>query len=173
MGRYFPDNVTVAGVNPWDLAVKVIVPGPVALTMARQRPLNAFIEVPLKGSRLAASPLSRATISPGPLMEKVTGFLLRGTMSPSLSSTVTVTKERSFPSAAIDARSGVSESLVAGPVVLIVSFAQGLPSLYATAFRMPGAYITSSQRRRYSEGPFFLRPSEVPLRNNSASSPEV
>ena len=37
----------------------------------------------------------------------------------------------------------------------------------------PGSYFASSQRSRYSNLSFFFRPSDLPLRNSSASSPDV
>ena len=59
-------------------------------------------------------------------VEEVVGA---GSVRPSLSVRVMVTKERSAPSAVRVRRSGSALSLVAGPVVLTVSSAHSLPSL--------------------------------------------
>ena len=53
-----------------------------------------------------------------------------------------------------------------------VASAQGRPPFQVTTFTSPGAYFTSSQRKRYSSGPRFRRPWETPFTNSSASSPE-
>src|SRR5262245_32148181 len=100
------------------------------------------------------------------------GFIERGTSWPFSSATVNVINDRSFPSPAIAARSGARRSLAGGPAVFTRFSAHGLLSLQATTRSSPGSYLTSSQRRRYSDGALVLRPSDAPLRNSSASSPE-
>ena len=70
-------------------------------------------------------------------------------------------------------RSGVICSPVGVSAVLTLEAAQSLPRFQTTTLTSPGAYVTSSQRNRYSYTPFFRRPCDLPLTKSSASSPEV
>src|SRR5262249_23242199 len=69
---YFVFIVVVAFARPSDLAVTVMVPvwPRLALMMARARRLKALRSGKKKMSMSVASPLSVATISPGPVIEK-------------------------------------------------------------------------------------------------------
>ena len=101
-------------------------------------------------------------------------FFERGTSRPSLSATVTVIKDRSWPSAAIFAAVGLQHEFrrragrfhdVGRPFLAV---------LVGDDFEFAGL----DKPRRPSAGdirtgPFFLRPSDLPFRNNSAESPEV
>ena len=138
---YLVSMVDLAVVRPSDVAVRVITPGcpRLALTMARARPLKALRSGEAKMLRSVGSPLSVATSTPGPVSSKWIGFLERGTIRPSLSATVRVTKERSWPSPAMMLRSGLSSNCVGRPVVLTESVAHSLPFLYATTFSSPGS----------------------------------
>src|SRR6185312_6873304 len=107
------------------------------------------------------------------LIVKLIRFFERGTSSSFLSATVTVTNERSCPSALTSDRSAFKDNLDAGPVVFMTSSAHRFPILYATAFSSPGSYFTSSQRRRYAYWSRFFLPNDRPFRKSSTSSPDV
>jgi len=82
-----------------------------------------------KGSKLVWSPLSVATISPGPESVNVSALSARGAVRPAASVTRTVTKARSRPSARIVARSGLASSAAGACAVFMVSVAQRWPFL--------------------------------------------
>src|ERR1017187_2967143 len=129
-----------AASSPSEVAVSLMVPGSPALarTMTSARPLKAFRSGAWKDSKLVASPLSVATISPGPSIWNWMWFFERGTSRPFLSATVTVMKERSWPSVRILSRSACSVSFAAGPVVFMTSVAHFLPFFQATTLSSPG-----------------------------------
>ena len=108
----YRDVVTtvVAGGRPSDVAVTLMRPAWPACerTISRASPLKAFRWSAWNGSTVAALPLSTASILPAPSTLNCTRLSASGQKLPSLSSTRTVMKERSWPSAAILARSGVS-----------------------------------------------------------------
>ena len=65
--------------------------------MAKALPLKAFRLVPLYDVVSMALPLSRPTIAPGPVTEKVNALAAVGTKIPFASWTSAVMKARSFP----------------------------------------------------------------------------
>src|SRR5947199_372677 len=89
--------------------------------------------------------------------------------SPARSSTVTVTNERSAPSARIAARSGAIASRAGAPAVFTSWVAVTCPPRRATARSVPGAYGTRHIRWRTSPS-FRFTPNEPPFRNSSSSS---
>ena len=91
--------VTVAEplVRDPDLAVTVMVPGPVACTKAKDRPRKALRVLPRKVSWILF-PLSTATMVPGPVMANVTGSEELVTTFPAASAIVALMNEMSFRS---------------------------------------------------------------------------
>src|ERR1017187_7830562 len=101
-------------------------------------PLNALRSGAGKRSNLVGSPLSVATISPGPSMVNFMWSFAPGAIMPAASVTWTVMKERSMPSARTFERSADRASFAGASAVLTVSVAHSLPFLRTTTFQLAG-----------------------------------
>src|SRR3989449_951430 len=169
-GDYCVRMRTEAGSRPSAAAVRVTAPARApARMMTSAFPLKSCTRSPWNRAWLIWSPLSTATIRASPASRKRTSWPAVGTATPARSSTVTVTNERSAPSARIAARSGASAMRAGAPAVFTSAVAITAPPLWATARSVPGAYGT--RHIRWSTSPSFrCTPSETPFRNNSTSS---
>src|ERR1017187_8923770 len=123
-----------------DCAETRIVPGLPARvrTTTSAGPLNALRSGAGKRSKLVGSPLSVATISPGPSIVNFMWSFAPGAIMPAASVAWTVMKERSMPSARTFERSADRASFAGASAVLTVSVAHSLPFLQTTTFNSPG-----------------------------------
>src|SRR5216110_2386765 len=161
---------TEAGASPWASAVRVAAPARLpARTMTRAFPLKSCTRSAWNGAWLIWSPLSTATIRASPASRRRTSWSAVGTAMPARSRIVTVTNDKSFPSAWRVERSGTSAMRAGAPAVCTCAVAITAPPLWATARSVPGAYGT--RHIRWSTSPSFrCTPSETPFSNNSTSS---
>src|SRR5215510_1054797 len=164
---------TDAGGRAGVVAVNVIAPGVrPARTITSALPLNSLTRSALSDSWLNSSPLSTPSIRASPVTVKRTWWSAVGTATPALSSTLTVTNDRSEPSACRRGRSGSSATRAGAPAVFTSAVAHTRPAFLATARTVPGAYGT--RHIRWETGSALRRtPSDAPFRNSSTSSPLV
>ncbi len=160
-----------AGSRPADVAFKTIRPGLLCFvcTIASAIPWNALRWFALNGSWLIWLPLSTPAIDPGPINSNLTRLSANGTSVPFLSTTFTVTNDRSVPSALIVCRSGVKTIFAGCSAVRTSLLNTTCPFFRDTALNNPGSNA-SRQNTRMSSPCFRFVPCERPFKNSSTSS---